>query len=71
MTSAVGLRRRLRELQRVADEVGEILDLALLVVVREDHRVALALEALDLGLELLVGELGAAAVARRRAGACP
>jgi hypothetical protein len=38
------LRRGLRELQRVADEVGDVLDLALLVVVREDDGVALALE---------------------------
>ena len=46
------LRRRLRELERVADEVGDVLDLAVLVVVREEDRVALLLEALDLGLEV-------------------
>ena len=39
--------------ERVADEVGEVLDLGLLVVVREDHRVALALEARDRGLEIV------------------
>ena len=42
MTSACGLGRGLRQLERVADEVGEVLDLGLLVVVREDHGVALA-----------------------------
>jgi hypothetical protein len=51
----VGLRprRRLRQLERVTDEVREVLDLGLLVVVREDHGVALGLEPPDLGLELL------------------
>ena len=43
---------RLRELERVAQEVGEVLDVALLVVVREQDRVALALEALDLVFEV-------------------
>ena len=42
----------LRQLKRVTNVVGEVLDLGFLVVVREDHRVALVLEALDLGLEL-------------------
>ena len=51
----LGLLRRLRELERVADEVGEVLDLALLVVVREDDRVALALQAPDLVFEVHVG----------------
>ena len=52
ITSALVFGRCLRELQRIADEVGEILDLGLLVVVRQDHGVALALERADLGLEL-------------------
>ena len=46
----------LRELERVADEVGEVLDLGLLVVVGQDHGVALALDARDRGLEI-VGEV--------------
>ena len=37
----VGLRRLLREAERVADVVGHVLDLGQLVVVREDHRAAL------------------------------
>jgi hypothetical protein len=48
----VGLLRRLRELQRVADHVGDVLDLAVLVVVREEDGVALTLEPSDLGFEV-------------------
>ena len=57
---AVDLRGGLRERERVAHEVGEVLDLGLLVVVGEQHRVALFLEREDRGLEI-VGDL----VARR------
>ncbi len=49
---ALDLLGDLREGERVADEVGQVLDLRLLVVVREDHRVALFLEPADLLLEL-------------------
>ena len=42
----------LRELERVAEEVGDVLDVALLVVVGEQDRVALALEAADLVFEV-------------------
>ena len=45
----VGRRRLARQIEAVADEIGEVLDLRLLVIMGEDHRVALALEALDLG----------------------
>ena len=58
---ALDLLRGLRELERIADEVREILDLGFLVVVGEDHRVALALHARDRGLEIdgdLVGSGG-------------
>ena len=41
ITSASVRRRLLREAERVADEVGHVLDLGQLVVVREDHRAAL------------------------------
>ena len=51
----LGLLGGLRELQGVADEVGHVLHLAVLVVVREEHRVALALEAADFLLEVEVG----------------
>ena len=52
MTSALVFCAARARPQRVADVVGEILDLRLLVVVREDDRVALLLQALDLLLEL-------------------
>ena len=47
MTSAVGRRGLPREPERVADVVGDVLDLGHLVVVRQDHRVALARERPD------------------------
>ena len=45
----VGRRRLARQIEAVADEVGEVLDLRLLVIMREDHGVALVLQPLDLG----------------------
>ena len=45
-------RRLLAEAERVADVVGDVLDLGHLVVVREDDRVALLGERADLGLHL-------------------
>ena len=47
----VGGGRLARELQRVAGEVGDLLDLRHLVVVGEDHRVARGGELADLGRE--------------------
>ena len=38
-----------RQIEAVADEIGEVLDFGLLVIMGEDHRVALALQPLDLG----------------------
>jgi hypothetical protein len=47
--------------------IGEVLELVLLVVVREDHGVALALEPADLGLELVGRQRGGCVeVGRRR-----
>ena len=46
----VDLRRGLREAERVADVVGDVLDLGHLVVVRQDHGAALARQLADLGL---------------------
>ncbi len=46
----VGLGRFAREAERVADEIGDVLHFGALVVVREDDGVAVAGEALDLGL---------------------
>ena len=45
----VGRRRLARQIEAVADEIGEVLDLRLLVIMGEDHGVALALQPLDLG----------------------
>ena len=45
----IGRRRLARQVEAVADEIGEILDRRLLVIMGEDHRVALALQPLDLG----------------------
>ena len=47
MTVGVGGGGLLREPERVADEVGDVLDLGALVVVRQDHRVALVPQPLD------------------------
>ena len=44
--------RLLRELEAVADEVGQVLDLRILVVVSQDDRIQLALQPLDLGEEI-------------------
>ena len=46
-----GLRGLLRERERVADEVGHVLDLRALVVVREDHGATLGGERPYLGLQ--------------------
>jgi hypothetical protein len=48
---ALGLRGA-REVERVPEVVGEVLDLGVLVVVREDHRTARTLEPIDLGEEI-------------------
>ena len=45
--SGVGVGRLLGEPERVADEIGDVLHLGPLVVVREDHRVALVPQPLD------------------------
>jgi len=45
--------RLLRELQRVAHEIRDVLDLRVLVVVGEDHRVQLLAQALDPAQERL------------------
>ena len=47
----VGGGRLLREPERVADVIGDVLDLGQLVVVGEDHRAALARERPDLVLK--------------------
>ena len=47
MTSASRLRGFARQAERVADEIGDVLDLGPLVVVREDDGVALLRERLD------------------------
>jgi hypothetical protein len=47
---AVHLLRRLGELQRVADHVGQVLDLGFLVIMGQDDRIPLLLQAEDLVL---------------------
>ena len=48
----VGRRGLARQIEAVADEVGEVLDFRLLVIMGEDDGVALALQPLDLGEEV-------------------
>ena len=48
----LGLGRFAREAQGVANEIGDILDLGPLIVVREDAGIANACNLLDLGLQL-------------------
>ena len=50
ITSLGGRGRLLREAERVAHEVGDVLDLGQLVVVGEDHGAALAGQRAHLGL---------------------
>ena len=60
ITEASGGGRLAREAERVADEVGDVLDLGHLVVVGEDHRVALGGQGADLlarSLDLLRREV--------------
>ena len=57
ITSALGRRRLAAQLQRIADEIGEVLDLGLLVIVREDDGVALLAQALDLGADVDAGQV--------------
>ena len=45
----VGGGRLARQVEAVADEIGEVLDFRLLVIMGEDDRVALLLQARDLG----------------------
>ena len=51
ITSAVGVAGGLGQLQGVADEVGEVLDLGLLVVVREQDGVALLAELVSIAVD--------------------
>jgi hypothetical protein len=51
----VGLLGGLGELERIPDDVGDVLDVGLLVVVRQDDGVALAAERVD-GAEEIVGK---------------
>ena len=51
----VGFRRLARQLEAVADEIGEVLNVGGLVVMRQDNRVLLLAEAIDLGEQILSG----------------
>jgi hypothetical protein len=48
----VGGGRLARQVERVADEVGDILDFAVLIIVRQDHGVLLTTQAIDLGQQV-------------------
>ena len=52
----IGRRRLAAEFERIADEIGEVLDFGALVIMREDHRVALGAQTVDLGAEVEAGE---------------
>jgi hypothetical protein len=65
----VGLRRLAGEAERVADEIRDVLQLGQLVVVGEDHGVALGRERADLfaqGRDLLLAQLGGKLVDGRK-----
>ena len=47
--------RLAREFEAVAHEVGDVLDVGRLVIMREDHRVALLAQAVDLGQQIGAG----------------
>ena len=68
----IGRGRLARQIEAVADEIGEVLDLGFLVVMGEDDGVALALQPIDLGEQVEPFETGGlnghfcACAARRR-----
>ena len=45
----IRLRRLFRQIEAVADEIGQILYLGLLIIMREDHRIAFFAQAIDFG----------------------
>ena len=45
------------QLQTVTDKIGEVLDFRLLVIVRQDHRIAFFTQAVDLGANVEAGEV--------------
>ena len=51
--------------RRIADEIGEVLHLGLLVIMRQDDRVALLAQAVDLGAQVGAGGEGAGQVGHR------
>ena len=54
----IGLRRAAREVEAVADEIGQILQLGLLVIMCQDDGIALTAQAVDLGTQVEAGEIG-------------
>ena len=53
----IGRRRLLGQLQRIADIIGQILNLGPLIIMREDDRVALLLDPRDFGEDVHAGEV--------------
>jgi hypothetical protein len=58
--------RAFRQFERIAEMVGDVLDVGVLVVVRQDHRLALALQPRDLG-EQIDGRVDGGLCVRHRA----
>ena len=52
ITSASVSRRLAGQIEAVADEIRKVLDLGLLIIMGEDHGVALVLQALDLAKQI-------------------
>src|SRR3546814_3575102 len=48
----VGRRRLARQIEAVADEIGDVLKLGLLIIMREDDGVALLAQPIDLGAQI-------------------
>jgi hypothetical protein len=53
----VGRRRLARQIEAVADEIGNVLDFGLLVIMREDHGVPLLAQPVDLGTQVQAGQV--------------
>ncbi len=54
----IGFGRHLAQLERIADKIGQVLDLRALIIMRQDHRVALLAQAIDLGKQVGAGGQG-------------
>ena len=53
----IGRRRLAAEFEAVPDEIGEVLDFGALIIMRQDHRIALLAQTVDLGADVEAGEV--------------